>query len=65
VKEYWGKSFYKMLMKMTADGEKYVGSLVDGKANGYGTKYSSNGDIIYRGQWENDYPVNNENVKNV
>lgn len=33
---------------------KYVGNLMNGKADGYATQYRSNGNILYQGYWKND-----------
>lgn len=35
----------------------YIGNWRDGKKNGMGTCYARNGDVIYRGNFENDKPM--------
>ncbi len=47
-----GKGVYTLSRK-----SKYVGQFKDGMFHGYGTLYSEDGKVVYKGRWENDRPL--------
>ncbi len=47
-----GKGVYTLSKK-----SRYVGEFKDGMFNGYGTLYSEDGKVVYKGKWVNDRPV--------
>lgn len=47
--EYHGQGIYTF-----ANGQKYEGTWKNGKRHGMGTEYSSNGNSVHQGLWEND-----------